>query len=66
MTKDTTISEAARSARREYYRRYRERNRASINEYHRQWCMKNPDKVRATLVKHWNKKAAILAGGAEE
>ncbi len=32
--------------------------RKARNEYHRKWCKANPDKVRASIERHWLKKAA--------
>ena len=41
-----TIEELAKDARR---------------EYHREWCKKNKDKVRAINRRYWEKRAAALA-----
>lgn len=39
-------SEKAKKARREYMRRYREKNREKINANQRKWYKENPEKVR--------------------
>lgn len=43
----------------EYFKKYRASHRESLNEYHRQWARKNPDKIRAYKKKIKNKKKGI-------
>lgn len=50
-TKKSAMSEAAREAR---------------NAYKRKWNREHPDKVRASVTRYWEKKAAAQANAAEE
>lgn len=49
------LSPAARAAKNEYARKYREENRDKVREYAKKWREANPDKVRQH--QHWEKKA---------
>ena len=50
-TKNTTMSEAARKAR---------------NAYKRKWAKENPDKVKATMCRYWEKRAKAQEAEAPE
>lgn len=67
-----TLTEAAREARREYMRKWREENRQSIREYNRNWRRANrdamnryakewrdanPDKVKGYRESYWERRA---------
>ncbi len=58
----TELSPAAQKAKRAYQREYR-RNmtpeaREKQREYNRQWRRSNPDKVQASNIAYWERKAA--------
>lgn len=55
------MTEAAKEAKRNYCRRYREANRDKIRKYQRKWRENNPDKVKAAQIRYWEKKAAAAA-----
>ena len=57
---DLNMNEAAKEARREYQRQYREANRERINANHKAWRDANPDKVKAAATRYWEKKGAEL------
>jgi hypothetical protein len=50
------ISEEAKKARRDYMRKWREKNKDRVREYHRQWRKENPDKIAAAQERYWIKK----------
>lgn len=54
------MSEAAKEARRIYMRGYRKANRERINEKQREWQKNNPDKVKASKERHYEKMAIEL------
>lgn len=56
------LSPEAREARREYNRKYREKNRAKINEYHRQWNKAHPDRAKKYTSDYWARQAAAAKG----
>lgn len=41
-----------------------EEARAARNEYYRKWCKKNPDKAKAIRERYWEKKAQTAATAA--
>ncbi len=47
----------AKAARRNYMKKYRQKNQDAINEWQREWRRKNPDKVRQYNQSYWEKKA---------
>ena len=51
------LSPAARAAKNEYARKYREENRDKVREYAKKWREANPDKVRKHQQTYWEKKA---------
>lgn len=51
------MNEAAKAARREANRKYREAHREELNAYRRKWAKDNPDKIAASHERYWNKKA---------
>ena len=57
----TTISEAGRAAKNEYYKQYKRsispEAKQKEREYLRQWRKKNPEKVRQYNVNYWERKA---------
>lgn len=52
------MTDAAKEARREYQRAYKQKNAARINAYNRAWRKDNPEKVREYNSNYWSKKAA--------
>jgi len=54
------LSEEAKKARREYMRKYREKNRERINKTKREWARNNPEKIKEYTVRHWEKQAQEL------
>lgn len=42
-------------AKREYMRKYREKNREKLNAYAREWRKENPDKVKQYDKNYWSK-----------
>ena len=51
------MSEEAKKARREYHRKWREKNRERYNEYQRRWREKNKDRIKEYQRKYWERKA---------
>lgn len=51
------MTSEAKSARREYHRKWREKNRDKVNEYHRKWSRENPEKVKAAQFRYWDKQS---------
>jgi hypothetical protein len=51
------MSEEAKAAKREYMRKYREKNRERMNETHRAWRKSNRHKIEEYNERFWNKKA---------
>lgn len=51
---------------REYQQRYYEKHREKMNEYQRSWRKKNPDRYRETQARYWAKRAAAAAEQAAE
>ena len=51
------MSEEAKRARREYNRKWREKNRERYNEYQKRWRKKNKDRIKEYQRKYWEKKA---------
>ena len=51
------LSEAAKKARREYSRAWREKNREHIRAYARKWHRENHDRVEAGRIRYWERKA---------
>ena len=51
------MTEEAKKARREYYRKYRERNADKLNSYKRKWSAANPDKIAESQRRYWERKA---------
>ena len=54
------MTEAAKAAKREYAKAYREKNRERINEQRKEWNKKNPGKRKAYNERYWEKKAGVL------
>lgn len=52
----TEMTEEAKVARREYQRKYRQKNREDIREYTRAYYVVNKDKRKEALDRYWNKK----------
>ena len=62
----TIMDEAAKQARRDYQKRWREANREKTRAREREWNKANPDKLRARDERYWQKKAIQTAGQAYE
>ena len=52
-----TENQLAAQARREYQRKWRERNADRLRIYNREWRRRNPDKVKAATERYWLKQA---------
>lgn len=51
------MSEKAKAARREYMRKYREKNREKLNKQAREWARNNKDKIKEYKNRHFEKMA---------
>lgn len=60
------MDDAARQARAEYQREYREKNRERINEKRRAYAKAHPDKIREYQERHWKKKALEGKGAGND
>ena len=58
---DDDMDEAAKQARRQYYKEYRQRNGDRMRERERAWRNANREKVRETNRRYWQRKAAEAA-----
>lgn len=65
MMNNVSLKEAAATARKEYYREYRARNKDKFNEYSKQWRANHPDKVKQYTEKYWMKKAMEMLANSE-
>lgn len=52
------MNEKAKQARAVYMKEYRQKNRERLNEYKRNWCKMNPEKVKRIAERYWIKKAS--------
>ena len=52
------ISSTAAEIKREYYRKYREKNADRLKAYKRSWNANNKDKVANHKCRYWEKRAA--------
>jgi hypothetical protein len=55
---DMELSPKAKQARREYKRKWREKNREHVRRYNREWKRKHPERVKEHARRYWEKKAA--------
>lgn len=55
-----TQEEKIRKAKREYMRKYREKNKEKVNKLNREWRKANPEKVKEYQERFWEKKAKEL------
>lgn len=51
------LSQEALDKKREYQRRWREKNKDHINSYMKEWVKNNPDKVQQYQENYWERKA---------
>lgn len=51
----------AKDIKREYYKKYREKNKDRIKETYKKWRDNNKDKVKQYNQNYWNKKALEVA-----
>jgi hypothetical protein len=51
------LSPEAKQTRREYKRRWREKNREHVREYNRNWKRQNPERVKEHARRYWERKA---------
>jgi hypothetical protein len=49
------LSEAAKQAKREYMKKWREKNKEHYNEYSRKWKKENPEKVQKHQANYWER-----------
>lgn len=56
------MNEAAKAGRREYMRRWREKNREQYNAYQRSYRKENPEKVREYQERYYEKIAKEMMG----
>ena len=52
---DFLMTDAGKNARNEYYRKYREKNRDRVNQLHREWSRKHPERIKEYNDAHWDK-----------
>jgi len=50
------LTEAGRQARREYKRRWNEKNREHVRKYFREYYSKNRERMREKDCEYWNRK----------
>lgn len=62
----SSSEDAIRMAKREYARRYREKNREKIREYERAWHKAHSGKQREYMERFWLKKAQKYESGGEQ
>lgn len=55
------VSKEANDTRREYYRKYREKNAERLRAYKRAWNAENKDKLAEHQRRYWEKRAAEQA-----
>lgn len=55
------VSKEANNTRREYYRKYREKNAERLRAYKRAWNAENKDKLAEHQRRYWEKRAAEQA-----
>jgi len=60
-----SMSKEALEARRAAARAYRESHREQLRAYSREWRRNNPDKVRASRERYWERKAQEAAAASE-
>ena len=51
------MTEEAKKVRREYWRKYREKNRAKLREYMKAWRDKNKQHIKEYNAEYWNMRA---------
>jgi hypothetical protein len=51
-----SLSKEAQEKKREYMKRWREKNREKVNAYMRDWKKNNPEKVKQHQENYWEKK----------
>lgn len=56
------MSREADQLQKEYYQRYREKNRQRLTEYKRKWRSENPDKTRQYNQAYWERKVQSCVG----
>jgi hypothetical protein len=54
------LSQAAKEAKRAYYKKWRETNKEKQAAYYREWAKNNQDKVKAKQAKFWERKGQEL------
>lgn len=54
------MTDERKRARAEYMREWQKANREHLNEYQREWRKNNPEKVKATMSRHWAKQSNTL------
>jgi hypothetical protein len=57
------VDEAAREARRQYYRDYARKHKESIRASQKKWRDANPDKVKEYTARYWNRRAQEVKEG---
>lgn len=54
------MSEAAKEAKRQYMKKWREKNRDRIRQYNKKWAKNNPEKVKAAQARFYERQAKLL------
>jgi predicted RNA-binding protein with RPS1 domain len=54
---ELSMNEAAKKAKREYAKKWREKNRERYNEYMKEWRNENKEKIQQYQENYWTKKA---------
>ena len=52
-----TEQEIIAKAKRDYHKKWRQRNNEHVREYHRKWRKRNPDKLKQYHDRYWLNKA---------
>lgn len=60
-----SMSKEAQAARRAAAKAYRENHREQLRAYNREWRRNNPDKVKASRERYWERKAREAAAASE-
>ena len=55
------LSQAAKEAKRAYYKKWREANKEKQAAYHKEWTKNNSDKIKAIQARFWERKAEQAA-----
>ena len=54
------VTPTVEQAKREYLKKWRDKNKEKVAAYHKQWRDKNPEKIREYNERYWKKKAQTI------